>query len=538
MQPNSPYPSEPSGHVPDGSPVVSALERIVDERMEEGLERLREQAAGLMRQIAAEMWREAGGDVRDEQERILSFITRDQAIRSLIAHSDDRFQALAVRAERLEDTLALLAQTTRATQEAVRRGTDALREAAGAITIDGLDELKHRLEEVERNLVLAREGLDERDRALIEALDQQVRESGKLIQHETGRIVEALEGYVQGGLGVMGKMAQRIEEQNARLAEQAELVEAKIQGAVERAAAQVSPETVTRVIENRLMGLAQLVRSDSEALRREVDRVAAQQAEELHAELDRRVGQIAGATAASVEHALSSFGAQIDATIERVSADLDLATERMTDRIEAGAERLGRAVASMEDRPNAVAEAAGRAETTAAVAAAAAARAAEAGEGLQASIEGIVTRVVEDKLAGLARLIRSDNEVLGSRLDQEQETAKQTLRAIKELQSGLPDQMRMELERRFETFGERLHRETQATAEAIAKANERLGRQVDRAVSAVTEGQQDELQTVIERMGDAMHALATVGRPARPSPPEASGGASANRGPVTRIEVD
>ena len=59
-------------------------------------------AATLMKEIAAEMWRQGGGDVSDPQHRILEFVSRDQAVRGLIASSDERFQQLSMRAERLE----------------------------------------------------------------------------------------------------------------------------------------------------------------------------------------------------------------------------------------------------------------------------------------------------------------------------------------------------------------------------------------------------------------------------------------------------
>src|SRR5437762_13834964 len=82
----------------------------IEERLDESLRAMEERAATLMREIRTEMWRASGTDIGPEQNRILSFLSRDQAIRSLIASSDDRFQALAVRTARLEDSLAELAE--------------------------------------------------------------------------------------------------------------------------------------------------------------------------------------------------------------------------------------------------------------------------------------------------------------------------------------------------------------------------------------------------------------------------------------------
>jgi len=83
------------------APRTTALDLAMAERLDDGLRAIEEHAAALMREIATEMWRSSGADTSSEQERILSFISRDQAIGSLIAASDDRFQALAIRTTRL-----------------------------------------------------------------------------------------------------------------------------------------------------------------------------------------------------------------------------------------------------------------------------------------------------------------------------------------------------------------------------------------------------------------------------------------------------
>ncbi len=98
---------------------TTALDLAIAERIDEGLRAIEEHAAALMREIATEMWRASGADTASEQERILTFISRDQAIGSLIAASDDRFQALALRTARLEDSLAELAENGRLVREAI-----------------------------------------------------------------------------------------------------------------------------------------------------------------------------------------------------------------------------------------------------------------------------------------------------------------------------------------------------------------------------------------------------------------------------------
>ena len=82
-----------------------------------------------MREVATELWRSSAKDVRPEQERIVSLLSRDQAIRSLIASSDERFQALSTRAGRVEDSLTDLAETGRATREAMEASVASIRES-------------------------------------------------------------------------------------------------------------------------------------------------------------------------------------------------------------------------------------------------------------------------------------------------------------------------------------------------------------------------------------------------------------------------
>ena len=90
------------------------------ERLDDGLRAIEEHAATLMREIATEMWRTSGARIPPTSRTVcLSFISRDQAIKSLIAASDDRFQALALRTARLEDALAELAENGRLVREAI-----------------------------------------------------------------------------------------------------------------------------------------------------------------------------------------------------------------------------------------------------------------------------------------------------------------------------------------------------------------------------------------------------------------------------------
>jgi hypothetical protein len=123
---------------------------------------------------------------------------------------------------------------------------------------------------------------------------------------------------------------------------------------------------------------------------------------------------------------------------------------------------------------------------------------------------------LDDRLTALARMIRSDNRVLAERIAEagarggDGDVARQTLRAVKELQAGLgTDPTVMEtVDRRFQVMSEQLHQETQSTAEAMVKVAEVLGGKIDRLTVRVDEGVGNDLQIVIDRMSDAIQAMA------------------------------
>ncbi len=202
---------EPPVLTPAEEEIANALTNVVDERVEEGLQALEQQATILMREVATELWRSSAKDVRPEQERIVSLLSRDQAIRSLIASSDERFQALSTRAGRVEDALGDLAETGRATREAIESSVASIREIADSPTLHGVEGVRNQLEQVERHIAETFKNLDERDRTLTDTILQQVREHGEMVARETSRVVEAMQGYVQGGAEAVGRLAQRVE---------------------------------------------------------------------------------------------------------------------------------------------------------------------------------------------------------------------------------------------------------------------------------------------------------------------------------------
>ncbi len=502
----------------------NSLEGAVEERLDAGLQAIQEQAAGLMREIASEMWRASGTDIGPEQDRILSFLSRDQAIRSLIASSDDRFQVLAVRTARLEDALAELAENGRLIRDAIQLSAQSIHDVANSPTLQGVELIRTQLEQVEAHISSTFQHLDERDRNLTGAIQERIVEHGDLIARETARIVEAMESYVQGGAEAMGRLASRIEQHAESFANHDDTLADKLRAAVTDETREIAEQVqmlgervgiqgrssqehqiaMERLVETRIMGLAQLSRSDSQALRELIDRNAATQEEGLRDVIDERMSAMTIALSGAVERNLAQLSERVDAQLGEVAevvahraaeaADITLAST-----FDRTLERLDASIAAIDAMGMTVVETlvSARAQT-----------------------EERIGEHVDDRLAALAKMIRSDNRVLAERMSgvdapgsaADAETVKQTLRAVKELQAGMGADVVGSVERRFQAMSEQLHKETQSTTEAMVKVAEILGEKMDRLSVRVDEGVGGDLQIVIDRMSDAIQAMSGRGR--------------------------
>src|SRR5436309_8105349 len=69
--------------------MMAAHQKVLTDRLEEGLRSIQRTSITLMQEIAAEVWRVSGGDKAAIQTSLLESLSRDQAIRGLIAHSDE-----------------------------------------------------------------------------------------------------------------------------------------------------------------------------------------------------------------------------------------------------------------------------------------------------------------------------------------------------------------------------------------------------------------------------------------------------------------
>ena len=440
---------EPPVLTPAEEEIANALTNAVDERVEEGLQVLEQQATILMREVATELWRSSAKDVRPEQERIVSLLSRDQAIRSLIASSDERFQALS--------------------------------------TLHGVEGVRNQLEQVERHIAETFKNLDERDATLTDTILQQVREHGEMVARETSRVVEAMQGYVQGGAEAVGRLAQRVEAHAESFASQDGDLTANVGATVREEVQAIGQQlelmsegmgihsrdevalksAMERFIDARVRGLAELIRSDSQALRRMIEEKTTEQEVLLRETVEERMILVGEAlvekTAEAAEIAIAS---SLGETVERMRASMG----------------------SIEGIDTMLAE-------------------------QQQAFEERMRAHVDDRVAAIARMIRSDNQALADKLgsaapaNDDAELLRQTLRSIKELHAGLANDVLSSVDRRFQSMSDQLHKESQSTAESMLTVAERLADKIDRVTVMVDEGYGNDVQIVVDRMSEAIQAM-------------------------------
>jgi hypothetical protein len=465
---------EPTVLSPAEEEIASALTNAVDERIEEGLQALEGQATMLMKEVATELWRSSAKDVRPEQERIVSLLSRDQAIRSLIASSDERFQALSTRAARVEDALGDLAETGRATREAMESSVASIREIADSPTLHGVEHVRLQLEQVERHIAETFSTLAERDRTLTESILQQVHEHGEMVARETSRVVEAMQGYVQGGAEAVGRLAQRVEEHAESFLTQDGELTANVGATVREEIRAIGQQlelmsegmginsrdqialkaAMERFIDARVRGLAELIRSDSQALRQMIEEKTAEQEGLLRETVEERMILVGEAL---VDKTAEAAQAAIASSIGGIGSNL--------------------------------------------------------GEQQQQAFEERIRAHVDDRVTAIARLVRSDNQALATRFasggsaNDDAELLRQTLRSIKELHAGLANDVLSSVDRRFQSMADQLHKETQSTTEAMVNVAERLSDKIDRVSVMVDEGYGNDVAIVVDRMSEAIQAM-------------------------------
>lgn len=123
----------------------------------------------------------------------------------------------------------------------------------------------------------------------------------------------------------------------------------------------------------------------------------------------------------------------------------------------------------------------------------------------------ILMSALDERIEGLARLSRSDHQRLAESLTPDDDVARQALRAIKELQAAIPIEVAAAVNQRIAAFEEPQRRALELLYERVDLLAQRL----------VTSTPDANLQAVMDRMGDALHTLATMGRTGRQAIPQA-----------------
>src|SRR5439155_12107318 len=421
--------------------LAELLQRAVDDRLDDGLRAIEEQATGLMREVAGEVWRSSAKDVRPEQERIVSILSRDQAIRSLIASSDERFQALAVRSASLEDHLQELTDSERRTRAAMEATAHAVREIADSPTLHGVEGVRTQLEMVERHIAEAFAHFDQRDEAIATEVLGQVRDHGELMTRETTRIVESMQAYVQGGTETVGRLAQRIEEHAKLFVLQDHNIVQHVREVVDEHASELTEQiamvrekvglhgrdqehlqaSLERAIDARMRGLAELIRSDSTALRGLIQDRAGM-GDNGGGALDAGpLVQVVDDRMAALDHIVEERMTALERTLEEQVLALSSATSASVER---NAERMAAAAGSVDGLDELIAE-------------------------TQQSFEERMMNHIDERAGAIARLIRSDSQALADRMASiapggaasepavDGELVRQLIRSIKELEAGM-----------------------------------------------------------------------------------------------------
>jgi uncharacterized protein YukE len=393
-----------------------------------------------------------------------------------------------------------------------------IQQIAQSPTLHGVEMVRTQLEQVERHIAETFSHFDERDREIAEELQTTVREHSELIASETARIVESMQSYVQGGAEAIGRLAQRIEEhaklfvlQDHNITQhvidavnvtgddvmgQLELIKEKV-GLHGRDQEQLR-SSVEHMIDARMRGLAELVRSDSRALQDLIEKKTAApvvvgedgQLAFDETSITRAVDQRMTALAQVVEERMDS----LERTMTEQVLALSNATAASMDR---NLERMTTAAGQVDGIDELVAE-------------------------NQQAFEERMLGHIDERMAQIARLVRSDSQALASKLDEsaatrpedslDAELLRSVLRSVKELQAGMASDMLGSLDMRFQSVADQLHREGQESAEAMLKVAEVLGAKIDRLSVRVDEGVGNDMQIVVDRMSDAIRAMSGTRR--------------------------
>jgi uncharacterized protein YbjQ (UPF0145 family) len=250
---------------------------------------------------------------------------------------------------------------------------------------------------------------------------------------------------------------------------------------------------IEALLESRVRGLAELVRADSLSLRGLIEeRMAAVELGDARIDQDALIRSFDERMVAMehvVEERLAAFERSLGDEVLALSTAMSASVER-------NLERMSAAAGSVDGLDEMIAE-------------------------TQQAFEERMTAHVDDRITAIAKLIRSDNQVLLGKLAEQRQPAtgspdtdvmRQLVRSIKELQAGTSSDVMSALDHRFQTLTDQMHRDTQLQAEAIIKVAEVMSDKIDRLGSRIDDSVGNDIQIVVDRMSDAIQAISSVNR--------------------------
>ncbi|MEX0990918.1 MAG: hypothetical protein WD004_01420 [Actinomycetota bacterium] len=517
---------------PRAEAILTAYHQVVVERLDEGIQEIQEKALEAMREIAIEIWRTSGAQGDDLQTRIMSALSKDDALKGLIQHSDERFQSLSLRTQHIEDSLLAMSNATRELRSLIVSGgggsaqvdTDAVAGAVSGAVAQSTDALQARVDQIEEHLSAAFVHLAERDHVFLDSVKTQVAgEAGKaaLAAQATVEKVDSIEQQLRTGASAMGSLVKVVQDEVGHLSE------------IAGRELDIDPGMITAAIDDRVARLATLFRSDSRRLAEliqeraatgqpiDVDAIKAVVAETLDQRLGRMSELVSATTMSAVNEVARNVPEQaaeaLSERIDDVIGAIDRNFVGLADMTETEMHRMGRFVADrtadkidaqVTERMDGAVERLTKAATM--VAASGGGDATDNAEGLSEAAVADLAAIMDQRIMGLAKMLRSDNQAMAEiiQVAAEQQAAKQAARSTMELAANLPQQIMETLDRRFAEFAESLHAETQSTVVAVAKTADVLAQRIDQTAAAVAQRNDREMQAMNEKFGKAVHELA------------------------------
>ena len=166
---------------------VKSINVAILDRLERGLSEIETNARTLMREAVEDTWRGNEAELKELRERVMGDLSRDQALRGLISHADERYQSIDISVGRIEKNLS-----------SVELAADTLTELLGDVSatdgsaLAGLKDFESRMTGLEGSLDGIRESshlMQERLEAGLTAIKAVVAQSATIVQGADGHPV-------------------------------------------------------------------------------------------------------------------------------------------------------------------------------------------------------------------------------------------------------------------------------------------------------------------------------------------------------------